>query len=111
MYDSNGLWNKYVSPKLKIIVINNGGGGIFRIIEGPQNIDRFEDFIETENNIDFKDLAKLHDLAYFEANDTPSLEKGMNALNEEKSRAAILEIKTPRLDNDKILMKYFDHLN
>ncbi|MEC8830253.1 MAG: 2-succinyl-5-enolpyruvyl-6-hydroxy-3-cyclohexene-1-carboxylic-acid synthase, partial [Bacteroidota bacterium] len=31
-YDSNGLWNNYVPNDFKIIVINNDGGGIFRIL-------------------------------------------------------------------------------
>ena len=34
-YDSNALWNKYLQPNFKIILINNGGGGIFRFISGP----------------------------------------------------------------------------
>ncbi|MFZ4786119.1 MAG: 2-succinyl-5-enolpyruvyl-6-hydroxy-3-cyclohexene-1-carboxylic-acid synthase, partial [Flavobacteriales bacterium] len=33
-YDVNAFWNNYISSKLKVVVINNGGGGIFRIIEG-----------------------------------------------------------------------------
>jgi 2-succinyl-5-enolpyruvyl-6-hydroxy-3-cyclohexene-1-carboxylate synthase len=27
-YDSNGLWNRYLSDNLRIILLNNGGGGI-----------------------------------------------------------------------------------
>src|SRR5690606_27679905 len=30
LYDSNGLWNNYIKPNFRIIVINNDGGGIFR---------------------------------------------------------------------------------
>src|SRR5690554_7562077 len=36
LYDSNALWNHYLPKNLKIIVINNGGGGIFRILPGHQ---------------------------------------------------------------------------
>src|SRR5690606_33295153 len=34
-YDSNAFWNNHLSPLLKVIVIDNGGGNIFRFIEGP----------------------------------------------------------------------------
>ena len=40
-YDSNGLWNNYVPKNFKIIVINNDGGGIFRILPGNDNSDIF----------------------------------------------------------------------
>jgi 2-succinyl-5-enolpyruvyl-6-hydroxy-3-cyclohexene-1-carboxylate synthase len=32
LYDSNALWNAYMPKNFKIILINNGGGGIFRIL-------------------------------------------------------------------------------
>jgi 2-succinyl-5-enolpyruvyl-6-hydroxy-3-cyclohexene-1-carboxylate synthase len=28
LYDSNALWNNYIPKNFKIILINNGGGGI-----------------------------------------------------------------------------------
>jgi 2-succinyl-5-enolpyruvyl-6-hydroxy-3-cyclohexene-1-carboxylate synthase len=34
LYDSNALWNNYIPKNFKIILINNGGGGIFRILPG-----------------------------------------------------------------------------
>lgn len=33
-YDINGLWNQYIPPYTRIIIINNGEGNIFRIIPG-----------------------------------------------------------------------------
>lgn len=110
MYDSNGLWNNYLTPKLKIIVINNGGGGIFRIIPGPKNIPAFETFVESAQHTDFASLSKMHDLAYFGADDTQSLISGVKDLMKENNRAGLLEVKTAGLENDKVLMDYFDFL-
>lgn len=36
-YDSNALWNRYTPSDFRIIIINNAGGGIFRILPGPKN--------------------------------------------------------------------------
>ena len=33
-YDSNALWNNYIPSSFRIIIINNRGGGIFRILPG-----------------------------------------------------------------------------
>ena len=41
-YDSNALWNSYLPPNLRICLINNNGGGIFNIIEGPKNSEQNE---------------------------------------------------------------------
>src|SRR5690606_8749586 len=34
IYDSNGLWNNYIPKNFRIIILNNSGGGIFRILPG-----------------------------------------------------------------------------
>ena len=110
MYDSNGLWNNYIGPNLKIIVINNSGGGIFRIIEGPNKIPTSDTFIETVQDLDLESLATMHNLNFYSASDAVSLEKGMNLLENENEKAFLLEIKSPREMNDKVLMDYFEHL-
>ncbi|MCB0479720.1 MAG: 2-succinyl-5-enolpyruvyl-6-hydroxy-3-cyclohexene-1-carboxylic-acid synthase, partial [Crocinitomicaceae bacterium] len=34
-YDSNAFWNDYLQPNLVVFLINNSGGSIFKIIDGP----------------------------------------------------------------------------
>src|SRR5699024_9014048 len=34
-YDRNAFWHNYPLANLRIIVLNNHGGGIFRLIKGP----------------------------------------------------------------------------
>jgi len=105
-YDSNALWNKYIPENFKIILINNGGGGIFRIIPGPSSTGAMEEYFEAQHNLDASHLAKMFGLSYFSAKDLSELDKGLNTLylNE---KPAILEIFTPREENDKILKAYF----
>jgi hypothetical protein len=33
LYDSNALWNNYIPKNFKIILINNGGGGILEFYQ------------------------------------------------------------------------------
>ena len=37
-YDRNGLWQPQLPPNLRIVLLNNHGGGIFDIIEGPDGL-------------------------------------------------------------------------
>jgi hypothetical protein len=45
LYDSNALWNQYIPKNFKIILINNGGGGIFRILPGHEENAVFNTFL------------------------------------------------------------------
>lgn len=105
LYDSNAWWNNY-NPNLKVILINNGGGGIFRILPGPTDIPGFETFFETNHHVKIKDLCSAFDLTYFYANDLNVLELSFEKLKESKG-VSVLEIVTPRTLNAKILRDYF----
>jgi 2-succinyl-5-enolpyruvyl-6-hydroxy-3-cyclohexene-1-carboxylate synthase len=38
LYDSNALWNNYIPKNFKIIVINNGGGGILEFYPDTKKV-------------------------------------------------------------------------
>jgi 2-succinyl-5-enolpyruvyl-6-hydroxy-3-cyclohexene-1-carboxylate synthase len=109
-YDSNAFWNNLDKSNLKIIVINNGGGGIFRIIDGPDP-DSFalETFFETAHSRSASGLASMYSIPFSQAIDISSLEEGMKWLYD-TSECKILEVVTPRLENSPILKGYFDYI-
>jgi 2-succinyl-5-enolpyruvyl-6-hydroxy-3-cyclohexene-1-carboxylate synthase len=109
LYDSNAWWNSY-RPDLKVILINNGGGGIFRILPGPKTIPGFETYFETNHNVNIKELCSAFDLMYFYADDIDKLDENFEKLKNSKN-VSVLEIKTPRTLNAQILADYFKALN
>lgn len=110
LYDSNALWNSYIPKNFKIILLNNGGGGIFRILPGHQETPVFNTFFETSHHLTAEHLAKMYQFEYFTANDEESLENSLQEFCSEKGKPSILEIFTPTLENDKILLQYFKEL-
>ncbi|MCC6601068.1 MAG: 2-succinyl-5-enolpyruvyl-6-hydroxy-3-cyclohexene-1-carboxylate synthase, partial [Crocinitomicaceae bacterium] len=106
LYDSNAFWNNYISDHLKIIVLNNAGGGIFRIIEGPSSSEAMEEFFETHHNRTAEALAAMYGIPYLSAADSNELSKGLSALYHSKG-CMVLEVHTPRLENDKVLKDCF----
>jgi hypothetical protein len=46
-YDRNGLWHNYLPPNLRVVLLNNHGGGIFRLIDGPAGQPELEEYFET----------------------------------------------------------------
>jgi 2-succinyl-5-enolpyruvyl-6-hydroxy-3-cyclohexene-1-carboxylate synthase len=111
LYDSNALWNEYVPKNFKIILINNGGGGIFRILPGHEETPVFNKFFETSHCLTSEHLAKMYGFEYSVASDEASLETSLNALYAQNEKPSILEVFTPTRENDKILLQYFKELD
>jgi len=109
-YDSNALWNNLNAANLRIIVINNGGGGIFRIIDGPDaNSQELETYFETAHTRSAAGLAAMYTIPFQSAKDSQSLTDGLNWLYAQKG-CAILEVNTPRLENSPVLKAYFEFI-
>lgn len=109
-YDSNALWNDYIPKNFKIILINNGGGGIFRILPGHEETPVFNQFFETSHCLTAEHLAKMYGFDYLTASDEKSLDKNLGAFFERNDRPSLLEIFTPTRTNDTILLQYFREL-
>lgn len=109
-YDSNAFWNNYLSSQLKVIVINNGGGGIFRIIDGSKDTEHLQRFFETSHSSkSIKGIADMYHLNYFSATNNYELNRTLPLFFEEKS-VSVLEIFTNKEDNPKALDVFFQHI-
>jgi len=110
LYDTNALWNNYIPKNFKIILINNGGGGIFRILPGHEETPVFTTFFETSHCLTAEHLAKMYGFNYSIASDENSLEKAVTNLFANNDQPALLEVFTPTRENDTILLNYFKNL-
>ncbi|GEC78773.1 2-succinyl-5-enolpyruvyl-6-hydroxy-3-cyclohexene- 1-carboxylate synthase [Flavobacterium aquatile] len=110
LYDSNGLWNNYIPKNFKIILMNNGGGGIFRILPGHDESPVFNTFFETSHCLTAEHLAKMYGFEYLTSSKEATLEKGLEAMFAQNEKPVLLEVFTPTLENDKILLQYFREL-
>jgi 2-succinyl-5-enolpyruvyl-6-hydroxy-3-cyclohexene-1-carboxylate synthase len=110
LYDSNALWNNYIPKNFKIILINNGGGGIFRILPGHQETPVFTTFFETSHCHTAEHLAKMYRFNYNIASDESSLNKALTELYANNDQPGLLEVFTPTRKNDSILLNYFKNL-
>ena len=63
-YDRNALWHQHVPPNLRIVVLNNHGGGIFKKIKGPSQLPELNQFFVTEQPLSAKLTAHEFGLDY-----------------------------------------------
>lgn len=110
LYDSNALWNNYIPDNFKIILINNCGGGIFRILPGHEESGVFNTFFETSHNLDASHLAKMFNFNYQLIVDNDNLEFKIEQFLKDSAGKSLLEVQTPEKINDKILVEYFKKL-
>jgi len=106
-YDSNALWNNYIPNNFRIIVINNGGGGIFRILPGDKNTKIFDIFFETKHQLTAKQLCEMYQFTYFSASNEEDLKTVISSFYSKETPPKLLEIFTPRTINDEVLLNYF----
>ncbi|RED93892.1 2-succinyl-5-enolpyruvyl-6-hydroxy-3-cyclohexene-1-carboxylic-acid synthase [Marinoscillum furvescens] len=91
-YDRNAFFHPYSLEGLKIIVFNNGGGGIFRLIPGPKNLPERPQHFETAHQHSAKFTALEYGFDYHSAKDYESLDKALNALHKDDKTPKLLEI-------------------
>ena len=63
-YDRNAFWHNYPLNNLRILLLNNHGGGIFRMINGPGQLAELEEFFETKQRLTGKHVADEFGMEY-----------------------------------------------
>lgn len=110
-YDSNALWNNYIPKNYKIIIVNNSGGGIFRILPGHEETTTFNTYFETQHHLTAEHLAKMYKFQYLQASDEEELNTALNLLFTNNETPQILEVFTPTLINRDLLRNYFNSIS
>lgn len=109
-YDSNALWNKYLCDNFRMIIINNRGGGIFRLIDS-KDTPLLEKYFEAKHSMKVEELVKAHNIPYYSAKNEDELKQGLDKLyTDHKGKPAVLEVFTPNEVNADIWAGYFNSL-
>ena len=93
LYDSNALWNNYKEANFKIIVINNKGGNIFKLIPGPDKTGLLDECFMTNIPVSIEFICKAFGINYFNAKNQDELTKNIDLLYK-STQCALLEINT-----------------
>jgi 2-succinyl-5-enolpyruvyl-6-hydroxy-3-cyclohexene-1-carboxylate synthase len=105
LYDINALWNEKLPENLKIIILNNQGGRIFEMIDGPIAMGDAMRFQVTEQQGSLKKWAKQANITYFKARNTEKLNEKSAQLTKAKS-IALLEIISNPPENSRFYSQF-----
>ncbi|GAB3238324.1 hypothetical protein GCM10027346_30790 [Hymenobacter seoulensis] len=105
-YDRNAFWHNYATPNLRVILLNNHAGGIFRMIDGPRQQPELEEFFETRQMLRAENTARDFNLRYFAVSSFAELESALPVFFAAESGASLLEITTDSPTNAEFFEQY-----
>lgn len=109
-YDINGFWNEEKINNLNVIILNNEGGNIFRIIPGPRSISECGPYFETSLKSEARHIAQHYGWDYLSAHDEGSLVAAFQTFFADSTKRTILEIFTKSEENPRVLSAYWQFI-
>lgn len=107
-YDQNALWNTNLRGNLRIILLNNRGGGIFRQLPGLSDSPAADDLVMASHENTAQGICTQNDIGYLSAKSMEEMQIGIvTLLTRESDRPMLLEVFTDSNDDAKALEKYF----
>lgn len=103
-YDRNAFWHNYKTPNLRVVLINNHGGIIFNLIDGPARQPEASALFITEQKLNARSLAREFDLEYYDASADLPAYFGIS------EQARILELEGSQEANKKIFEEFRHNL-
>jgi len=107
-YDLGALACGCVPSRFRMIVLDNGGGGIFRFVKSTKNLPQLETHFAACTNLPLRQLAIGFGFSYFEASSADEFDSVFDDFMSPSERPAILNLITPAELSAAILNRYFD---
>ncbi len=106
-YDRNAFWHNYKMPNLHIVLVNNHGGIIFGMIDGPGNLPESNEYFVTNQKLTAKNLADEFNIEYISLDSQKKIKNSLKDFFEFTGKTKILEIQSEQ----KTAKEAFDKFN
>ena len=94
-YDQNALWNDSLRGNLRIMLLNNGGGGIFHGLDGLDTSHRSMDYITGRHRVCARGVCAQYGIGYLAATNEEEYRRSLDKLlNEKTTRPIVMEVFT-----------------
>ncbi len=101
-YDRNALWHPHIPANLRVVLFNNNGGNIFRLIDGPAAQPELEQYFETRHHTTARHTAIDAKLDYFSLQEGDNFGEVWEQFIDNNNRPKLLEIFTDPLINAEV---------
>ena len=111
-YDQNALWNQNLHGNFRILLLNNGRGGIFNMLRGLEQSPARDRFIAAEHHTTAEGVCQQHDVVYLKATTMEEMQQGIDTLLYiETERPVLLEVFTDVSEDERVYRDYYRSLS
>ena len=95
-YDRNAFWHNYSIPNLRVAVLNNHGGIIFKMIDGPAGRNEADEYFVTQQKLNAKSTAHEFGVGYEQVENPRKWKNSIKSFFEFEGKAKILELESEK---------------
>ena len=108
-YDQNALWNTCLKGNLRIVLLNNSCGGIFRQLKGLDRSPAADTIVAATHAATAQGICTQNDIGYIRARDMDEMRLGMvELLTRKTARPLLLEVTTDAQSDAEALQGLYD---
>ena len=110
-YDQNALWNQNLQGNLRILLLNNGKGGIFNMLKGLDQSPARDQYVAAEHQTSAEGICLQNHVTYLKATNMEEMQQGIDTLLDIKSdRPVLLEVFTDAAEDERVFKDYYKQL-
>lgn len=93
-YDRNAFWHNYLIPNFRAVVLNNHGGTIFNLIDGPSALPEAGEYFITRQTLSVKKLCEEFGFDYLKIDNKRKIKNTLTDFFDFDGSTKILELET-----------------
>jgi 2-succinyl-5-enolpyruvyl-6-hydroxy-3-cyclohexene-1-carboxylate synthase len=110
-YDQNALWNQNLRGNLRILLMNNGKGGIFNMLKGLEKSAARDQFVAAQHKTSAEGICMQNHVDYQKAQNMEEMQQGIEWLmHTESNRPLLLEVFTDAAEDERVFKAYYHGL-
>jgi 2-succinyl-5-enolpyruvyl-6-hydroxy-3-cyclohexene-1-carboxylate synthase len=98
-YDRNAFWHNYSFANLRIVLLNNHGGVIFKMIDGPGDTPEADEYFITKQRLTAKLLCEEFGITYLKVDHKRKLKNLLKDFFEFDGTPKVLELESDLVSN------------
>lgn len=107
-YDVGSLFCRHVPARFRMIVMANGGGGIFRFIDATRRMPELDDRLACHIDMPWSDIARGLGWRYIDVATEQELRRAWPQFTEDTGAPALMVVRTSGEESAEILRRYFN---
>ena len=109
-YDRNAFWHTYAMPNLRIVLLNNHGGAIFKMIDGPRNQPECDPYFVTDQRLSASALCREFGFEHITITGDKNLNDCLETFFQPGDTPKVLELETTATHSATLFDNFKKHI-